>query len=230
MASPWQYNYPGERKPVVTTDQGYHVNTPDGGPGRPSESRFTAYLESDEGHRRYMHVHDIGMNFELSGSYAQSPGFRAFYPHNFVQPRVTISGQTASQADYAGLVEYIRRCQKQALSLGSQDFTTKLVIPSGGPGKPSHNYTGHSLTGHIQRIERTAERFVNAPEFQFEFIVVAAYAGLYHTATSDPSGTLNELNREMRFNVDQQIRNRAGKPDWAVDPDQGPLGKGYGPH
>lgn len=223
MASPWQYNYPGERKPAVNTTQGYHVNVPSRGAA--SENRFTAYLEDDMGHKRYMYIHDISMNFSLAGNYAQSPEFRAFYPRNFVQPRITIAGQTPSQADYGSLVEFIRDCQRQALA--GKDFTTRLVIPGGGPGKESHKYVGHSLTGHIQRIDRKTERFVNAPEFQFEFIVVTADAGLYHTGTADASGVKDELNQYMRFDVDQQIRNRAGKPGWAIDPDKGHGVAGY---
>lgn len=225
MASPWQYNYPGERKPAVSTDRGYHVNLPDGGRGRANEERYTAYVEDDTGTRRYMFVHEITMNFELAGSYAQSPQFRAFYPRNFVQPRITITGQTASQADYANLTEFIRKCQRQALT--GSDFTTTLVIPQGGPGKSSHDYVGHHLQGHIERIERKAERWVNAPEFSFEFVVVTASAGLYHTATTDASGVKDTINQYMRFNVDQQIRNRLNKPSWAIDPDKGSGAAGY---
>lgn len=225
MATPWQYHYPGERKPAVNIEQGYHVNTPDGGRSRPDADRFTAYLESDEGHKRYMFIHDITMNFSLAGSYAQSPGFRAFYPRNFVQPQVTVQGQCASQRDYAGIVEYIHRCQKQALN--GSDFTTTLVIPAGGPGKQSHNYQGHHMKGHIRRIERKAERWVNAPEFQFEFIVVTASAGLYETQTQRGSGVKDEIDRYMRSNFDEQVRNRLKKPGWAIDPDKGSGAEGY---
>jgi hypothetical protein len=231
MATPWQYNYPGERKPVVTTDTGYHVDLPNQ-PNRnyrADEHNYTAYIEAElDGatQRRHIWVHDIQMNFEAAGSYAQSAAFRAYYPRNFVQPKVGITGQTASQADYASLCEFIRRSQLQSLRYEGATSTydptlntVTLVIPEGGPGHPGHNHLGHYLNGHIARIERTSERWINAPEFQFEFIVTTASAGIYETGTSDPSG-IDAITRIMKPNIVQQSVNRAGKSQWALDPDQ----------
>jgi hypothetical protein len=237
MATPWQYNYPGETKPVVNPNQGYAVNFPD----QPSRSyradkdHFTIALVNDQNVTRHLWAHQISMNFELAGSYAQSASFRAFYPRNFVQPHIQISGQCASQADHASLIEFIRKCQLQAIR--GANNTTGLIIPQGSPeskitqqsgGRFEHQ--GHAFQGHILKADRTAERWVNAPEFQFEFLVVTASAGLYHTDTTDPSGVNDEIGQYIRSSEATQIRDRLNKPGWEMDPDH-PGVSGYeGPH
>lgn len=234
VASPWQYNYPGETKPTVTTDQGYFANLPDQPTRnyRADENRHTAYLDNGV-NQRHMWIHDISMNFQVAGSYAQSPSYRAWYPRNFVQPVIQIVGQTASQADYASLSEFIRQTQLRALRAGNSpdeytpDLNTVLLhIPSGGRG--NHKHIGHSLHGHIKNIQRISERWVNAPEFRFEFVVTTASAGLYETAAEDPKKMLAEIQKWMQP-VAQQIYNidRYGaQVDWATDPDNGPVQPG----
>jgi len=230
MASPWQYNYPGERKPVVNTDRGYHVAVPN---SKPTENNYTAYLEDSTGKRRYMWVHNIQMSFQVAGSYAQSAKFRAWYPRNFQQPTVQISGQTANQEQYAGLVEFIRDSQRKALdtpvnpfTMDDPIFTTALVIPRAGPGHPGHVHQGHALRGFINNIERTAERWVNAPEFQFTFTVVSATAGLFHTATADGSGHMQIMTKYMGEQVRNKIR-KGAQVEWMADPDKPTGAPGY---
>lgn len=222
----WQYTFPGEQQPQVKTDQGYAVNLPNN-PRRYSanEGNATGYLEAQDGGRLYLWVHDIAMNFQIAGSYAQSHRFREWYPRNFVQPHIQIQGQVANEADYGNLCEFVRRTQRKALRWQASDggmWSTQLVIFEGGQGQ--HSHSGHTLNGHILRIERTAERFVNAPQFAFEFVVVTASAGLYETKTSDPSTVKDAI---AKLGMAEQVRNtiRSGASvDWIFDPDAAPAG------
>lgn len=236
MASPWQYSYPGERKPVVPTDTGYHVHLPDepNRDYRASERRYTIYLEDQDGNGRYLYAHEIGMNFQISGSYAQSPQFRSWYPRNFVQPVIQITGQTASQADYQALAEFIHKAQQKSLRWDDSDNrqnTIHMRIPHTEKHMDeNHRHTGHSVNGHIRNIQRLSERWINAPEFNFEFIVVTAHAGLYETKSSDASGVKDEIGKVMRISEADQIRNRIRSGttvDWASDPDTPPGAAGY---
>jgi hypothetical protein len=226
----WQYNFPGETAPVVGTDQGYYVNHPN------VPTRYTAnadnsigYLEDQDGKRLHLWITDIEMNFQVSGQYAQSHRYRQWYPRNFVQPRVMIQGQVANEADYGNLAEFIRITQRKALRWASADdhmWSTNLHISSGGI--QNHRRQGHSLNGHILNIQRTAERWVNAPTFQFEFVVVTAAAGLYHTQSTDASGAKNKIAKYMDP-MAQQVNNTARNGqsiDWIRDPDNGPAGQG----
>lgn len=236
MASPWQHSYPGESKPVVPTDTGYHVNLPDepSRKYRASEHHYTVYLEDQDGKGRYLYAHEIGMNFQVGGSYAQSPQFRAWYPRNFIQPIIQVTGQTSSQADYAAIAEFIHKAQQKSLRWDNSDSrqnTIHMRIPSTHKHMDeNHQHTGHSVNGHIRQIQRLSERWINAPEFTFEFVVVTAHAGLYEIKSSDASGTKNEIGAIMRISEADQIRNRnrtGTVVDWAMDPDKGSDAAGY---
>src|SRR4051794_32460385 len=105
----WQYSAPNDQAPVVPIDQGYFVSFPH--KGIANSTNHTARLTSPSGAKAYLWVHDIVMNFQVAGAYAQSHRWRQWYPRNFVQPRITITGQTPNQREYGRLCEFIRVAQ-----------------------------------------------------------------------------------------------------------------------
>lgn len=234
MPGPWQNVYSHESKPKVPTDQGYHVNLPANRRAHASEDRYTAYLEDQDGQRLYMWVHEITMNFQLSGSKAQSHQFHAFYPRNFVAPVVTIVGQCANQAAYGDLCEFIRRSQRKSLRWENSDArmnTVHMVIPSGGEPHTGHKHDGHSLNGHIRSITRQNQRWVNAPQFRFDFMVATASAGIYETHSSNASRAKSKI-QKIVAPMGQQVYDKTratGKSvvEWVEDPDVGGGAAGY---
>lgn len=234
MPTPWQNLYPGEKKPVVTTNQGYHVSLPDHPRAYARENQHTAYLEDQDSNRLYMWVHEIAMSFQLSGSTAQSHQYRAFYPRNFVAPVVTLTGQCASQEAYGDLCEFIRESQRKSLRWDNSDArmnSVHLHIPSGGEPNTGHFHEGHALNGHIRSIRRQTTRWVNAPEFTFEFMVATASAGIYETHSSDPSAAKNAIGKiiapQGQQIYDQTRGTGADVVDWVHDPDVGNGVAGY---
>lgn len=215
MAS-WQYHHPNDRQPLAPTDKGYFVSFPYANHVEPSESRYNGLLEFN-GNQLYLWIHDISMSFQIGGEGAQSHHYREFYARNLAQPSVKITGQTHSQEQYGEIAEFIRR--GQSASLKPQDESGKgntmvLTIPEGGNIVTGHKHQGHHFRGHIKNIQRATQRWVNAPEYSFEFIVVAAYQGVFSSYFTDPSATKEKLAMYM------QIPNEGRKNvAWVVDPD-----------
>lgn len=239
MAS-WQYKNPSDKAPLVPTNQGYYTTLPYSKHSEPNDKRYTALLEFNN-NQLYLWVHDISMSFQLGGATAQSHHYRTFYARNLTQPSVTITGQTHSQEQYAEIAEFIRAAQSFALKpqdINGLGNTMSLTIPSGGTltntknlprgrvnkttiGARSitstdthHAHEGHHFRGHIKNIQRKADRWINAPEFTFEFIVVTAYQGVFSAYFDDPSVTKARLAMYMQI-PDQATRNVT----WVVDPD-----------
>jgi hypothetical protein len=206
---------------VVQTNRGYHVSLPN---HRADSNDYTAYLEDQDGPRQYLWVHEITMNFQISGTYAQSHKHRSWYPRNFVQPTVGITGQMANQESFGDFVLFVRECQHKSLRWDDSDNrmnTVHLHIPAG----KLQGYQGHSLNGHIRNVQWRSERWVNAPQFSFEFIVAMASAGLYHTHSSDPSIMMDRLGRAMHTPMGQQVYDATRGSghtvvNWGLDPDR----------
>lgn len=226
MAS-WQYQNPSDKQPVVPTDRGYFVSFPK---GDPDIKRGTAQLEFD-GNTMEIWLHDIIMSFQNGGSFAQSHHYRQWYARNMTQPVVSVQGQTASQYQYGELVEFIRSSQIWALKpldVDGKGNTVGFTIPESGIDSKgnhihAHAHQGHHFRGHIKAIERKTSRFVNAPEFSFEFVIVTAYSGLFSISTGDPSATKDRI--AMYMQIPNTIRSRNGKETgtvtFASDPDEG---------
>lgn len=190
MAS-WQY----KGAPIRPGDEGYYVNTPNR-----AVDRHNVLLEDQCGNTMLLWVHEIVMNFQMAGQRAQSHRMAEWYPRNFVAPTVTLTGQTQNQKQYAHIAEWIRRTQYYALRWkNAGEYTVKLSIPDNGNKVLGHYHQGHTLRGYIRNIERRTERFVNAPQFSFEFIVATAETGLYEIQTSDPSVTKKRLAMYLQF-------------------------------
>lgn len=199
----WQY------KGSIPVDRGWQVNA---GHTKAKEGDYTVYLENQDGEGIYTFIHEVGAGYEMGGSYAQSARKRDWYPRSFTQARMSFTGRTANQAEYHKLVEFIRKTQDYSLRWRneSQDptyATVKLMMPD------SPRYTGHSLRGHIPKIDRVAERFEFAPEYTFEFLISRADTGLFHTQTSKRDVQLRKLAPWMDIFVTNS------QATWQANPD-----------
>jgi hypothetical protein len=116
-------------------------------------------------------VYEVQTAFALGGGTVQSYRTRTYFARNFVQPKFTIMAQAPNQEEYARVVEFIHKAQHEALN----NVTTKLQIIGGGLRNTAPRMKGVrrpiQALGYISSIQRRHERFLNAPEFQFEFIV-----------------------------------------------------------
>lgn len=141
-------------------------------------------------------IHEIETAFGISGSSAQSASKREFYPRNFNQPTYTFRGQSHSEHEYTTIAEFIRDGQLGCI-FGDRLFI--ISAPAAGPvseivntvaggkskGKARHKMNrnlkgrrpGIRLQGYIQTAQRSHERWVNAPEYEFEFVVSRSLAG-----------------------------------------------------
>ena len=226
-------NYgPSDIPPNVPTDQGYFVNFPQ--KALPTESRHTAQLSRPDGTSIYLWVHEVEQNFEIGGNYAQSHRHRAWYPRNFVQPRLTVRGQFPNQALYGQFAEWVRTAQMQCQRARVPDKlqnTMHLTIHSGNVASTlssvhkRYAHDGVSVRGHILKVERNTERWVNAPEFTFEFNIVSATHGVLTTGLEDPTYQLDKIAMAMQFPNEkrplswEKERGTTGTVSFVADPD-----------
>lgn len=130
-------------------------------------------------------VDEMRTSFALSGSTAQSVAKRDFYPRNFNQPSYQFHGQTFNETHYGKLGEFIRRAQKDCvlrngimqIFLPAHGATHVWVGPDGREHKEQivHNQRGRRpaiwLEGYVNNIQRAHAVGVQAPEYEFAFIV-----------------------------------------------------------
>lgn len=221
----WQY-----KSNKIPVDKGYAVNLPNRPESNANEKRHTGYLEDQDGQRMYLWIHQIDSSFQIGGSAAQSARYRRWYPRNFVQPRFSLTGQCQNEAQYGLLCEFIRKCQDKSLRWdkpSGRSHTVKLVLP-GKEGHPyrrdyvetnKHSRQGYVLFGHIPAIKRTAERFVNAPEYSFEFLISFSHQGLFETKTTDSEAALRKLAPWMDIFHNKDRSTYQNDPDTYFGPD-----------
>jgi hypothetical protein len=138
----------------------------------------------------------VDIDFEVSGSTAQSRLTRDFYPHNFVQPVFQISGQSIDNVDYAQMCEFIRESQYDLVSNFQlnklmQIYIKQRGIPGGRTTGPVVSFGGKTETNQIMRgshkpilaqgvilsIPRQHQTGVWAPEWTFGFQVYSMMEG-----------------------------------------------------
>lgn len=224
---------PSDLAPTLPTDQGYFVTFPPKAVA--TEAHHTAELKRPDGGTFYLWVYNVEQNYEISGQYAQSHRHRAWYPRNFVQPRITVQGQFPNQSEYGKFAEWVRDAQMQCQRANSSDYprgnTIHLTIHTGNPAEKlskvhtRYKHDGLAVRGHIMHVDRQAERWVNAPEFQFEFVVVSATWGVLTVGLTDPTLQLNKIAMAMQFPNEtrpkswETERGRVGHVSFVVDPD-----------
>lgn len=221
----WQYSPNNDVH--VPIDQGYFQRSPN---KSADATNASGCLTDPDGQFVYLWIHQIESGFQVGGQYAQSANKADWHARNFIQPRFKITGQTANQYEYNRLAEFIRVSQNKSLRFGrddSQSNTTKLVIygaesnPTGVGSMPSKKgREPHVLYGHILNIERRATRFVNAPEYSFEFQIAFAYKGLF-TQDRTASASLRRLAPWMDI-FKNVVTSLQDDPDKDVDNYYGP--------
>lgn len=183
MATSWTPKG-GDGEPTVDGG-GLWNRLPDLRPDRNGESlhKSNGFLENEKGERVWMWVNNVEANFSMAGSTAQSRLHREFYAHNFAQPSITVACQTPNTYEYNRLGAFIREGQKQ--SMVRQGEILKLRILAAGDHNNEENqlpsnrfHRAINVDGYVMNAPRGAERFVNAPTYQFEFIITRAYAFL----------------------------------------------------
>lgn len=121
-----------------------------------------------------MWIDRVESSFGLSGTIGQGPTRRDFYPHNLVQPSITLHGQTPNQFQYHRLMDFIRQSHLDAVL----DFTPEkpilrliLVCHSDAPKGGHGHYTEIDVEGFAPNAPKRSERFVNAPDYELPFII-----------------------------------------------------------
>jgi hypothetical protein len=135
-------------------------------------------------------VYEIRSDFSVNGSRAQSANLRDFYPHNFVEPVLTVLAQVPTSYEYNRLSEFVRYTQKRAVTYDQRDLAIpviKFVLQPRGSSRYRHQ--GLGLEGFIPRMPRGATRFQYAHDVQFDFVVTRSQYGLMR----DEAGKANEL-------------------------------------
>lgn len=174
----WQYK--GINGPI---DQG-HVNFPE---VQADENSASAYLMNRKGEQLHLWVDDVTASFEMGTSTGQSKHRRSLWPRSFVQPKFTVHGQMANSLQYQRLAEFVREAHLDMLqnaSLKPQEMMALHIGQGGQPGvsdRQKGHHQGYHMRGYISKIDRGAERWVNAPTFQFEFTLAYSYEGLFST-------------------------------------------------
>lgn len=140
-------------------------------------------------------VYDVTSDFALTGTTAQSLGKRDFYARNFNQPVYNIAGQTHNEFDYGHIAEFIRDAQEACVFGATRTIMQMLINGHRGadevilqPGTRNErrapiirNQRGRrgplGVQGYVNTIRRAHKQFVNAPEYQFQFIIQRSLQG-----------------------------------------------------
>lgn len=175
-------------------DRGYGVATPD---IDPASRQWNGRLIDMRGQRIHFWIEDIEASFAMGGTTAQSRTLRQFFPHNMVQPSVTVRGRAPNSFQYNRLASFVRRAQSDVVSakeLGRNGInlrtrglqgggdsvvsTVELTVRAGITSK--YPFSGRTvkgrhkawkLEGYIKSMPAGGQRFNQAPAFQFEFLI-----------------------------------------------------------
>jgi hypothetical protein len=224
----WQYDQKTETSPTLPTRQGYMTQTNPRSKGVANENSYTASL-NDGVSTVYFWVHDISASFAINGGYSQSARFRRWNPRNFQAPTFTIIGQTPDQGTYGAFVEWIRTAQRRSIVAGGANTTRLFVRPGQWAKLPAYKQrTPLDMQGHIESIERIHSRWVQAPEFRFDFIVATSETGLFELDETEMISAMKGADRTIA----EALTNEANpNRQFTTDPD-GALGQpgSGGPH
>jgi hypothetical protein len=127
---------------------------------------------------------ETNLTIGLAGKTAQSHLVRDYYVHNIQIPPLTVKCEALNQEDYGNTVEFIRKSQlngvrnNQLLQLRIMGSNLDFHRPNAKPMIRG----GHQpimAQGYVKSVPRKHERFVYAPKFEFEFIIVKLEEGIY---------------------------------------------------
>lgn len=180
-----------------------HVSTTRGRDARPinrtTEARLyksaNGVMTNQLGEKAYIWIDEMEADFAVGGSAAQSHKVRQFFPHNFVQPNITVNCTFPTQHFYNTFGAFVRSSHIYALSgfelqnagvrvrqrRGARGrryalTTVKFWVKGGNKSfKGSKTSKGHHspwlLEGYIQSVQAGATKFEYAPTLSFDFTV-----------------------------------------------------------
>jgi len=181
-------------------DQGYAVRLPRTNPARHSGN---AVFVNQLGEKITFYVEEISVDFAMSGSTAQSRKLRQFFPHSIVQPSVRVTGIAPNSYEYNRLAAFVRLSHRYTLmgrSLRTMHVPFRNVLDANGETyaiptiqfalsnatnivtvSQGRNVKGRHkpwrLEGYVKSMKAGAERFQQAPAFQFDFVVAESLQG-----------------------------------------------------
>ena len=176
--------------------KGYGVADPDVNPaGKEANGRFV----NQRNEKIDFWVEELTANFGMTGTTAQSRNVRQFMPHNITQPSITVKGRAPNSFQYNRMATFVRASHFAALNPGQAEVTRHLNTTSGQTvpadtvrfvlfnGSGAYPYNGKrkpngrrqvkgvhvawAVEGYIKSMKAGAQRFNQAPPFQFEFFV-----------------------------------------------------------
>jgi hypothetical protein len=103
-------------------------------------------------------ITSTNIDTSLAGSTGQSQLVQDFYPKNFVQPVVTVSGMSLDQADYGALCEFVRHCQLKALTTPdswSESMAQLVVLGRTGIGSKTARNVPVGGRNNGRKVENT---------------------------------------------------------------------------
>jgi hypothetical protein len=129
-------------------------------------------------------IRDFTADFALTGTEAQSKYKKDFFPRFLGQQKYKIIAQCFNQEHYRRTVKMIRQGMIRQLATGTtaDDLFELRIEDRTYLNKYRHRtrggYQGWTLKGYIESIDDGAERFVNAPQIEFVFVLANATDGI----------------------------------------------------
>lgn len=143
-----------------------------------------ALLRNQAGDEIALWVYEIETSFSMDGALVQSVHHREFYPHNFVQPTLTVRGQTPNSFEYNRLSEFIRESHQKAVFYDESGYVSPAIRFElrGGGHTTERNTKGYHqrlvLRGFVPKFGRGARRFEFSQNYEFDFVVTRSLTGL----------------------------------------------------
>lgn len=131
--------------------------------------------------------YELELDFALSGVTGQSRTKRDFYPRHLTTPKIIVRCQTFNPYLYNKTTRFVRRHQLHQVMAGGTkvhqhkgDMMQLVVKGTSGPNRTTKGgYRGMTLLGFVENVPAGAERFVQAPEVEFQFVLHDAESGIF---------------------------------------------------
>jgi hypothetical protein len=186
--------FPGRGQPNVfpmknRIDKGYGVKTPSQYP-----KLTNARLVNQLGQSLDFYVTDMEIGLEMAGSTAQSESVKQFFPSNFVQPSMTITGIAPNSFQYNRFANFVRMSHHWASRGNQKERLVRFQLSNGEgrafpydgkrPGGPRDGrqvtkgiHKAWDVAGQIQGAQAGGRKENHAPEFQFTFMIFEVKSG-----------------------------------------------------
>lgn len=193
--SPYQYSRDKASGLIRTTDQGWDVEQTARARNDNSNCRIT-----DGTNYVDLYIYELQTEFSLGNTTAQSQRTRTLFARNFIQTSYTLLGQSHNQEDYANIAEFVQHTQQDIVTSNIRNLT--LALNPGGNTNTLGGMKGYHqplmVTGYIRSFERSHERFVYAPQYQFDFVILMHLKGTVPYQPGD-QGTGAEVQKIMQL-------------------------------